>query len=81
MAAAYRPIREFLAAEKKAKEGGGPAPPAKLRPIEQEDFKVCMAQVGPSNPSNSVSMSELRQWNETFGEGGSRKNDALTYFM
>lgn len=45
VAAAHRPIREFLAAEKAAKECGGAAPPATLRPLALEDFKACLTQV------------------------------------
>ncbi|KAK9818037.1 hypothetical protein WJX72_006047 [[Myrmecia] bisecta] len=69
VAAAYRPIRDFLAAEK---DGNAPA----------DDMREAMKQVGASVSSDAGStMAELRQWNETYGEGGSRKTTSLTYFM
>jgi len=126
IAAAYRPIRDFLEAEKKekeeaarkgeeaeaeaspaageeavtankrpgelAKEGGpeakesGPegkaeAAPVQLRPLTLDDLVASMDQICPSNSSEAASMTELRQWNDLYGEGGSRKKDTLTYFM
>jgi len=38
-------------------------------------------QVCASVSSESVNMTELLQWNELYGEGGSRVKKALSYFM
>ena len=37
-------------------------------------------QVTSSVSSEAVSMSELKRWNEQYGEGGSRRTEALHYF-
>ncbi len=56
------------------------APP--LRALKLEDFKAAMQQVGPSVSSDQGSLiTELRRWNEVYGEGGKRKADTLTYFL
>eukprot|EP00898_Chlorokybus_atmophyticus_P008938 jgi/Chlat1/9045/Chrsp94S08357 len=82
MAAAYRPIREILEAEKKAKGTvkDNAAPPV-IRPLSMEDMRQAKNQVGCSVSLDAVSMMELRQWNELYGEGGSRKRNTLTYFL
>ncbi|EFJ44239.1 hypothetical protein VOLCADRAFT_82864 [Volvox carteri f. nagariensis] len=73
VAAAYRPIRELIAAEKAAAEAARQS---------LVDFKAAMQQVGPSVASDQGSlMNELRRWNEAYGEGGKRKADTLTYFL
>ena len=38
-------------------------------------------QVCASVSSDSANMTELLQWNDLYGEGGSRKKAALSYFM
>lgn len=38
-------------------------------------------QVCASVSSESQNMNELLQWNELYGEGGSRKKSSLSYFM
>ena len=38
-------------------------------------------QVAASFASGGSIMSELRQWNELYGEGGSRKKQQLSYFL
>jgi hypothetical protein len=38
-------------------------------------------QVAAGFASEGSIMSELRQWNELYGEGGSRKKPQLTYFL
>lgn len=38
-------------------------------------------QVCASVSSESANMNELVQWNELYGEGGSRKKKLLSYFM
>lgn len=87
--AAHCPIREIL--EKEKKERGlalaedRPAPPLRcsddIRHLNMDDFKYAHEQVCASVSSESTNMSELLQWNDLYGEGGSRKKKALSYFM
>ncbi|KAL5543937.1 hypothetical protein UlMin_007721 [Ulmus minor] len=87
--AAHRPIKEILAKEKKECEAalaeGKPAPAlsgsADIRPLNMQDFKDAHERVCASVSSESVNMTELLQWNELYGEGGSRRKKALSYFM
>ncbi|CAI0548156.1 unnamed protein product [Linum tenue] len=87
--AAHRPIKEILEKEKKehaAAEAEGKPPPAlsgssDIRPLNMEDFKYAHERVCASVSSESVNMTELLQWNELYGEGGSRRKKALSYFM
>lgn len=44
-------------------------------------FPLLLKQVCASVSSESVNMTELLQWNELYGEGGSRRKKALSYFM
>ncbi|GAB4860458.1 hypothetical protein Ancab_035618 [Ancistrocladus abbreviatus] len=89
VAAAHRPIREILEKEKKEREAalaeGKPPPPlsgsADIRPLNMDDFRHAHEQVCASVSSESANMNELQQWNELYGEGGSRKKKALSYFM
>ncbi|KAL8140122.1 hypothetical protein V2J09_006143 [Rumex salicifolius] len=89
VAAAHRPIREILEKEKKEREQalaeGKPPPPlsvsADIRSMNTDDFRHAHEQVCASVSSESVNMTELQQWNELYGEGGSRKKKALSYFM
>ncbi|XP_061973494.1 uncharacterized protein LOC133695506 [Populus nigra] len=52
-----------------------------LRPLNMEDFKLAKNQVAASFAAEGASMNELQQWNELYGEGGSRKKQQLTYFL
>ncbi|XP_076903132.1 uncharacterized protein LOC143558105 [Bidens hawaiensis] len=87
--AAHRPIREIIEKEKKehaaAIADGKPAPAlsesSDIRPLNFDDFKFAHEQVCASVSSESVNMNELVQWNELYGEGGSRRKKALSYFM
>ncbi|KAF3330268.1 Spastin [Carex littledalei] len=87
--AAYCPIRELLEKEKKAKSlakaESRPEPSLHgcddIRPLSMDDFKFAHEQVCASVSSDSSTMNELIQWNELYGEGGSRKRKALSYFM
>ncbi|KHN31902.1 ATPase family AAA domain-containing protein 1-A [Glycine soja] len=87
--AAHRPIKEILEKEKKeqaaAVSEGRPAPAlsgsADIRSLNMEDFKYAHQQVCASVSSESINMTELQQWNELYGEGGSRVKKALSYFM
>ncbi|XAR50320.1 Adenosinetriphosphatase [Bertholletia excelsa] len=87
--AAHRPIREILEKEKKERDAalaeGKPLPAlrgsADIRPLNMDDFKHAHEQVCASVSSESVNMTELQQWNDLYGEGGSRRKKALSYFM
>ncbi|EXC04127.1 ATPase family AAA domain-containing protein 1-A [Morus notabilis] len=87
--AAHRPIKEILEKEKKERAAalaeGKPAPALSgsedIRPLNMEDFKYAHERVCASVSSESVNMTELLQWNELYGEGGSRRKKALSYFM
>ncbi|MBA0773128.1 hypothetical protein Gotri_008427, partial [Gossypium trilobum] len=54
---------------------------ADIRPLNMVDFRYAHQQVCASVSSESVNMTELLQWNELYGEGGSRRKKALSYFM
>ncbi|KAK8659023.1 hypothetical protein V6N13_029238 [Hibiscus sabdariffa] len=62
-----------------------PPPPlngsADIRSLNMEDFRYAHEQVCASVSSESVNMTELLQWNELYGEGGSRRKKPLSYFM
>ncbi|XP_020537579.1 uncharacterized protein LOC105640211 isoform X2 [Jatropha curcas] len=87
--AAHRPIKEILEKEKKERAAalaeGKPTPAlsgsADIRPLNMDDFKYAHERVCASVSSESVNMTELLQWNELYGEGGSRRKKALSYFM
>ncbi|KAL5713026.1 hypothetical protein ACHQM5_015143 [Ranunculus cassubicifolius] len=87
--AAHCSIRELLEKEKKekslalAEKRSLPAlhDSTDIRPLNMEDFKFAHEQVCASVSSESSSMNELQQWNELYGEGGSRKKKPLSYFM
>ncbi|KAL3849768.1 hypothetical protein ACJIZ3_011650 [Penstemon smallii] len=87
--AAHCPIREILEKEKKEKalaaSENRPLPglhsSADIRPLSMDDFKFAHEQVCASVSSESQNMNELLQWNELYGEGGSRKKKSLSYFM
>ncbi|XP_023519528.1 uncharacterized protein LOC111782918 isoform X1 [Cucurbita pepo subsp. pepo] len=89
VAAAHRPIKEILEKEKKERDAaladGRPAPALSgsedIRPLIMNDFKYAHERVCASVSSESVNMTELLQWNELYGEGGSRRKKALSYFM
>jgi SpoVK/Ycf46/Vps4 family AAA+-type ATPase len=52
-----------------------------LRSLNMEDMKQAKNQVAASFASEGSVMAELKQWNELYGEGGSRKKQQLTYFL
>ncbi|ONK63782.1 uncharacterized protein A4U43_C07F18870 [Asparagus officinalis] len=78
--------------EKKRREGKGEDPEAletvgevgkpdiTLRPLNMEDMRQAKNQVAASFAEGSI-MSELKQWNSLYGEGGSRKKEQLSYFL
>ncbi|XP_075514429.1 uncharacterized protein LOC142549389 isoform X1 [Primulina tabacum] len=87
--AAHRPIREILEKEKKEQAAAladGRTPPAlsgsaDIRPLNIDDFRFAHERVCASVSSESINMTELHQWNELYGEGGSRRKKSLSYFM
>ncbi|KAK8565472.1 hypothetical protein V6N13_020579 [Hibiscus sabdariffa] len=87
--AAHCPIREILEKEKEeralAVSENRPAPTlyssTDVRPLKMDDFKYAHEQVCASVSSESTNMNELLQWNDLYGEGGSRKKKPLSYFM
>lgn len=52
-----------------------------LRSLNMEDMRQAKNQVSASFASEGSVMSELKQWNDLYGEGGSRKKQQLTYFL
>ncbi|KAG1346502.1 peroxisome biosynthesis protein PAS1 [Cocos nucifera] len=52
-----------------------------LRPLNMEDLRQAKNQVAASFACDGSVMSELKQWNELYGEGGSRKKQQLSYFL
>jgi len=66
-------------AAKRAKAAPREAP--YIRPIKLDDFTKAKEQVCASVNKDAVSMQELHQWNEMYGEGGSRRTEALSYFL
>ncbi|XP_022958602.1 uncharacterized protein LOC111459779 isoform X2 [Cucurbita moschata] len=52
-----------------------------LRPLNMDDMRQAKNQVAASFASEGSVMNELKQWNELYGEGGSRKKQQLTYFL
>ncbi|XP_062120295.1 uncharacterized protein LOC133834637 [Humulus lupulus] len=52
-----------------------------LRALNMEDMRQAKNQVAASFASEGSIMGELKQWNELYGEGGSRKKQQLTYFL
>ncbi|XP_049376346.1 uncharacterized protein LOC125841288 [Solanum stenotomum] len=52
-----------------------------IRPLNMADFKEAKKQVAASFAAGGAIMSELKQWNESYGEGGSRKKEQLSYFL
>ncbi|KAI4981569.1 hypothetical protein ZWY2020_022061 [Hordeum vulgare] len=80
--AAYRPVRELLKIER-LKE-------MEIRKTEVEQKTAAAAEDSDKSESKKVAvsfaaegavMNKLKQWNELYGEGGSRKKQQLTYFL
>ncbi|KAL5174320.1 putative AAA domain-containing protein [Glycine soja] len=89
--AAYRPVRELIQQErlksldKKQKASRGQNKDERviitLRPLNMQDFKEAKNQVAASFAAEGAGMGELKQWNDLYGEGGSRKQQQLSYFL
>ena len=75
--AAYRPLRELIDREEKGEQISS----ADLRPLVLQDFIEALKEISPSVSEDSSSIQELRQWNDMYGEGGSRSRPTLPYFM
>ncbi|XP_028773191.1 uncharacterized protein LOC114730313 [Neltuma alba] len=52
-----------------------------LRPLNMEDMKYAKSQIAASFAAEGSIMSKLKQWNDLYGEGGSRKKEQLSYFL
>ncbi|EYU19606.1 hypothetical protein MIMGU_mgv1a001750mg [Erythranthe guttata] len=52
-----------------------------LRPLNMEDMRQAKNQVAASFASEGSIMGELKQWNDLYGEGGTRKKQQLSYFL
>ncbi|KAK6130003.1 hypothetical protein DH2020_036252 [Rehmannia glutinosa] len=52
-----------------------------IRPLNMEDLKEAKNQVAASFAAEGAIMNELKQWNDLYGEGGSRKKEQLSYFL
>uniref|UniRef100_A0ACD5T6S6 Uncharacterized protein n=1 Tax=Avena sativa TaxID=4498 RepID=A0ACD5T6S6_AVESA len=64
-----------------AKAEGEKEPAIDLRPLTMEDLRQAKNQVAASFAAEGAVMNELKQWNDLYGEGGSRKKEQLTYFL
>ncbi|KAL5551947.1 hypothetical protein UlMin_002123 [Ulmus minor] len=62
-------------------EGGKEERTITLRALNMEDFRQAKKQVAASFAAEGSIMNELQQWNDLYGEGGSRKKEQLTYFL
>ncbi|KAG2248360.1 hypothetical protein Bca52824_087988 [Brassica carinata] len=51
-----------------------------LRALSMEDMRA-KSQVAASFAAEGAGMNELKQWNDLYGEGGSRKKEQLSYFL
>ncbi|CAN8273619.1 unnamed protein product [Cochlearia groenlandica] len=94
--AAYRPVRELIKQEclkdkeRKKREDINAENNSEevseerginLRALSMEDMRVAKSQVAASFASEGAGMNELKQWNDLYGEGGSRKKEQLSYFL
>ncbi|KAL7150422.1 hypothetical protein ABFS83_05G111000 [Erythranthe nasuta] len=85
--AAYRPVRELIQQERlkdqkhKVEDSEKKERVITIRPLNMEDFKEAKNQVAASFAAGGSIMAELKQWNDLYGEGGSRKKEQLSYFL
>ncbi|TYI89962.1 hypothetical protein E1A91_D03G089900v1 [Gossypium mustelinum] len=73
--------RKQRVVEVQNKEDGTEERVITLRPLSMEDFRQAKNQVAASFASEGAGMNELKQWNDLYGEGGSRKKEQLSYFL
>jgi hypothetical protein len=52
-----------------------------IRSLTLSDFVEAKKKVSSSISEDSYSITQLRQWNETYGEGGSKSFHKLSYFL
>jgi SpoVK/Ycf46/Vps4 family AAA+-type ATPase len=82
IAAAYRPLREMLDAEAAIDASKSDlVVPLKPRKLRLKDFEVAAKEISSSISEDSMGSMELRKWNETYGDGGSRLKANLPYFL
>ncbi|URD80282.1 AAA-type ATPase family protein [Musa troglodytarum] len=87
VAAAYRPLRELIQREqsmslkKQSNKQGSVEPTTACRSINMEDLRKALNQVAKSCATESSLVEQLEEWNELFGDGGSRKKQQLSYFI
>ncbi|KAJ4899540.1 AAA-type ATPase family protein [Raphanus sativus] len=87
--ASLRPIMELYEKDKSERDAAlaeGKFPPAPyvssdVRALNMQDFSYSFEEVCSSVSSESVGMTELQQWIERYGEGGSRKRTRDSCFM
>jgi len=77
IAAAHQPIRELLEQEKK-----NPDLPKtnNLRPVSTGDFQVALKEIGPSTSEETSSISQLKSFNEMYGQNA-KKKEVMPYFL
>ncbi|XP_020554761.1 uncharacterized protein LOC105177420 isoform X1 [Sesamum indicum] len=80
-AAAYRPVREILETDKQKSPQGADKKQGEIRPLKMEDFKHACDQIRASVSNESRSVGEMLRWNELHGEGGSKRNATLSYYI
>ncbi|XP_072968810.1 uncharacterized protein [Typha angustifolia] len=69
------------AGEASQSSGVGDEQKITLRPLNMEDLRQAKNQVAASFATEGCVMNELKQWNDLYGEGGSRKKQQLSYFL
>ncbi|GJY14425.1 P-loop containing nucleoside triphosphate hydrolase superfamily protein [Tanacetum coccineum] len=90
--ASYRPVRELTqqekqkAIDKKGSEAHGDKKERSIsvikpRHLNMEDMRQAVKKVAAGFAGGGSVMGELKQWNELYGEGGSRKKEQLSYFL
>jgi SpoVK/Ycf46/Vps4 family AAA+-type ATPase len=52
-----------------------------VRALEMRDFQKAATSMSASVSEDAPSVAELRKWNATYGENGSRRKEPLAYFM
>jgi hypothetical protein len=55
-------------------------PNTEIRNLKMTDFTKALTEISASVSENALSITELRKWNETYGEGGSRKKETHFYY-
>ncbi|GFZ16437.1 P-loop containing nucleoside triphosphate hydrolases superfamily protein [Actinidia rufa] len=80
--AAYRPVRELIRQERlKDLEKKRRAEEGENSKDNQDTAEDKEERVAASFAAEGSIMNELKQWNDLYGEGGSRKKEQLTYFL